>query len=248
MLGTIVIEKYKQNDRDQILSALETLTVANRQDWATAGLYSYWDYRTKEILYIGLAIDLVERFKQHNGFSKTTKGSSKFDEIQAYFKINEYIGFTIVLQSALSQPPSNRQRKKYKTFREELERILGDQGRKEIVRLEGILLEAFRQKYNRFPLWNKIGGDKTARKSVKESNHELLQLLVTNAANKFTSRVSLIKLASNATYCRYEAYLHSIRISPFSSAQTIQMHRKAFGIYTFDEIGISNYFKRRLNV
>ena len=250
MLGTIVIEKFKISERNEILKALHQLVVDNTQDWATAGIYCYWDYNTKEILYIGLAVDLVERFKQHNGISKCSKTNCKYDEIEEYFKRNEYLGFTIILQSALSQPVNQRQVKKYKkSFKKcDLSRVLGDQGNEEIKRLEGILLEAFRQRYGRFPLWNKMGGSLDGKNSFKESNLALLELLVTNKASKYVSRVSIKELASNPTFCRFEAYLHSIRISPLPSLETIQMHKKIFGIFTFDEIGLTGYFSKRLSL
>ncbi len=250
MLGTIVIEKYKKTERKDIVKSLETLTVNNCQDWATAGLYSYWDYDSKEILYIGLAVDLVERFKQHNGFLNCNDSSCKYQEIEQYFDKNEYLGFSIILQSALSQPINQRQRKKYKdSFNEsELSNILGEQGHNEIKRLEGILLEGFRQKHGKYPLWNKMGGSKAGQKSLKESNLGLLDLLNSNEPNKYISRVSLRELSDNATYCRYEAYLHSIRISLFPSLETINLQKETFGIDTFNEIGKSDYFKKRLDV
>lgn len=30
--------------------------------WVSAGIYCFWDYYTHEVLYIGLAGDLAERF------------------------------------------------------------------------------------------------------------------------------------------------------------------------------------------
>jgi len=246
MLGTIVIEKYKKTERKDIQKALEILIVDNSQDWATAGLYCYWDYNSREILYIGLAVDLVERYRQHNGLIYCNKKNCKYNEIEKYFENNEYIGFSIVLQSALSQPINKRQRKKFnKSFNEtELIFILGEQGYGEIKRVEGILLEAFRQKYGRFPLWNKMGGSVIGQKSFKQINFGLLKLLVTNEANKYVSRVSLRELADNPTFCRYEAYLHSIRISIFPSTETIHLQKCTFGIYTFDEICQTDYFKK----
>jgi len=250
MLGTIVIEKYKKTENKDILNALNELIIENSNDWATAGLYCYWDYYTKEILYVGLAVDLVERFRQHNGFSKCNKNSCKFKEIEEYFENNEFLGFSIVIQSALSQPVNQRQRKKYrKSFNDfELKAILGEQGHDEIKRLEGKILEAFRQKYDRFPLWNKMGGSIIGQKSLKENQFEILELLVATKDNGNVTRVSLKDLASNSIFCMYEAYLHSLRISPLSLSETIKMHKNTFNIFTIDEICKNNYLRKKPNI
>jgi len=250
MLGTIVIDKYRITERNDIVESLEILTVNNCQDWATAGIYCYWDYDSKEILYIGLAVDLVERFRQHNGLMKCNDSSSKYQEIDQYFNKNEYIGFSIILQSALSQPISQRQRKKHNySFNDsDLIGALGEQGHKEIKRLEGMLLEGFRQKHGKFPLWNKMGGSKEGQKSFKERQVKLLDLLNSNEHNKYISRCSLRELSNNQTYCRYEAYLHSIRISFAPILHTINSHKEIYGIDTFEEIQQSNYFKKKLNI
>lgn len=69
MLRTIIIDFYKEKDKTKIADALNTLCSPNdNYGWASVGIYCYWDYDTKEILYIGLAVDLTVRFKQHNEF------------------------------------------------------------------------------------------------------------------------------------------------------------------------------------
>lgn len=39
-----------------------------------------------------------------------------------------------------------------------IEDMLSEQGRDDIKRVEGILIESFRRKYGHFPPWNSIGG------------------------------------------------------------------------------------------
>lgn len=69
--------------------------------WASAGIYCFWDYYAEEVLYIGLAGDLSERFKQHNWILPIKEGS-KQKQIENYFLKNERLGYTIFVQSPLS--------------------------------------------------------------------------------------------------------------------------------------------------
>ena len=62
--------------------------------WASAGIYCFWDYYAEAVLYIGLAGDLAERFKQHNGILPIKEGS-KQKQIEDYFSRNERLGYTI---------------------------------------------------------------------------------------------------------------------------------------------------------
>lgn len=62
------MDAYTKEEKEEIAEALDDLCSPNdNYGWASAGIYSFWDYNTKEIFYIGLAVDLTERFKQHNG-------------------------------------------------------------------------------------------------------------------------------------------------------------------------------------
>ena len=248
MLATILIDKYKKSETKEIAEALKLLTIENQQDWSTAGIYCYWDYYKKEILYIGLAVDLLERFKQHNGISKCNPKSCKLQKINDYFSSNEYIGFSIILQSSLSQPVTQRQIKKHSNFsKSELIGILGKNGANEIKYTEGILIEGFNTKYNRNPKWNVIGGSTQAQSIAKGKNVEMLNYLITNKQNRYTSRVSLKELSKNNTFCRYEAYLHSLRIS-ILPAETVIEKDEIDGNYTMTEISKANYFKKHLDV
>ena len=247
MLVTVVIEKYKKSETKIILDALEII-LKNSSDWSTAGIYCYWDYYKKKVLYIGLALDLIERFKQHNGIIKCSPSSCKINEIIEYFELNKYLGFSIILQSKLSQPFNNRVKRKYKGIYSdsELKNILGKDGANQIKYKEGILIEGFKSKYGSLPSWNKIGGSLLAQKHAKEKNVEFLEYLITNEQNRYTSLVSLKELSGNPTFMRYEAYLDSLRMS-ISINVTILQHKKS-GMNTYDEMRNDNYFLRNLDV
>ena len=55
VFGTIIMDSYKADEAesmsqniDEICSPMDTV------GWASAGIYSFWDYYTKDVLYIGL--------------------------------------------------------------------------------------------------------------------------------------------------------------------------------------------------
>ena len=66
-------------------------------------------------MYIGLASDLSERFKQHNGILPNKEGS-KQKQIDDYFSKNERLGYTIFVQSPISQPLVHRNKDMYEEF------------------------------------------------------------------------------------------------------------------------------------
>lgn len=250
MLATIIIDAYKKDDTKDVLSSLERLTRIGNGNWSSAGVYSYWNYSTREVLYIGLAIDLVERFKQHNGISFAKPETCKKTEIENYFSANEKLGFTIMLQSSLSQPSTLALRKEFKNLQidQSLFQPFGDDGQSSIKRLEGILLETYKRFNNRLPAWNKMGGSINGRNAAKASHGKLLQLFTETRPNKYVSRVSLRELADNPLFNDFESYLHSIRIMPLPSKAAIKIIDAQLGKSYFEMIGNTGYFKKTLAV
>lgn len=56
LFGTLVVDAYKEDEKEVIYKALDK--VANKKDYYSFdsyGIYFFWDYYTKEILYIGLS-------------------------------------------------------------------------------------------------------------------------------------------------------------------------------------------------
>ncbi|PUA39251.1 hypothetical protein C8Z91_10500 [Paenibacillus elgii] len=95
MFGTIIMDAYRKEEIGQIAFALDDLCSAtDSYGWASSGIYCYWNYYTNELLYIGLAVDLTERFKQHNGLIPVDPASCKYGKIMEYFQANEKLVFT----------------------------------------------------------------------------------------------------------------------------------------------------------
>ena len=255
MLRTIILDAYKESEKKEIAKALyEICSPKDNYGWASAGIYSYWDYDTKEILYIGLAVDLTKRFKQHNGFYKTIdRNTCKVGEIDNYFKTKSKLGFSIIVQAPLSQPIISLNKKQYKIFESmgiPVEDYSGEEGRDNIKLQEGVLLEAFRKLKGDFPLWNKMNGAIDGQKRAGIIKLETFKVMTNNEPHYLIARSSLREIAKYPTIERYENFLHSLRIMipMYGLENSLNMINKFDPIGTLNEMSEKGYFKKKLEI
>jgi len=257
MFGTVILDAYRKDEKYEIANALEDLCSPNdHYGWASAGIYCFWDYYAEAILYMGLASDLCIRFKQHNGILSAENGSKQV-EIANYFTKNERLGFTVFVQSSLSQPLTYRNKLQYKDFAEQTNSPINDHfsdvGINDIKRVEGILLESYRRKYGYFPPWNKMNGSLDGQKKVMENNINIVKSFCDPDGyyrNPIMSRSTLRELSSNPTYERYENYLHIVRmyilIFGMEFSEALEFANKHDGYKCYEDIKQSDYFKKSL--
>ena len=220
MFGTVIIDAYSKEETKELATAIEDLCSPNDSyGWASAGIYSFWDYYTHEILYLGLASDLHERFCQHNGLHPISPEACKFVQIQEYFNNHDKLGYTIFVQSPLSQPLVHRNKAQYEKIAHEngaaVQDYTSEQGKNDIKRVEGILIEAYRKEYGIFPPWNKIGGSIAGQNRVKKYNINIVKSFCNPQlyrVNPIVSRSTIRELSNNATYAYFENYLHAVRM------------------------------------
>lgn len=92
MFETVIIDAYRKEEALEIANAINDLcSPADNYGWASAGIYCFWDYYAEAVLYIGLAGDLAERFKQHNGILPAKEGQSRFKLKNIFQKMNVYV-------------------------------------------------------------------------------------------------------------------------------------------------------------
>ncbi len=260
MFGTIIMDAYNKDEvrsmadfLDDICSPLDTW------GWASAGIYSFWDHDTKEILYIGLASDLPVRFKQHNGLLPIDDGACKYQQIQDYFKTHERLGYSILVQSPMSQPIVHRNEKKYREFLEiskdmPIPDYAGEEGLEHIKTAEGQLIESYRITVGDIPPWNKMGGDVFSRKYASFNNyrHVVKAFAQGTPDNWLVSRCAIRELADSATYTWFETQLHGLRMSmltlrmSFDKAVEIQKKFNPYFQDQWDRIVESEYLKKKL--
>lgn len=259
MFGTVIIDAYRKEEALAMANAINDLcSPTDNYGWASAGIYCFWDYYAEAILYIGLAGDLAERFKQHNGILPIKEGS-KQKQIEEYFSKNERLGYTIFVQSPLSQPLVHRNRDTYKAFAKQnnspIEDMLSKQGREDIKMVEGILIEAFRKRYGHFPPWNAIGGSTRGQRKVMKNTINIVNSFCqpdNYFVNPIVSRSTIRELSQNAEWAWYENHLHAVRMNMLifgmEYQEALDFVKESDFINTYEEIQKSGYMKKRLIV
>ena len=259
MFGTVIIDAYRKEETQELAEAIEDLCSPNdNYGWASAGIYCFWDYYAESVLYIGLAGDLAERFKQHNGILPIKEGS-KQKKIEEYISKNERLGYTIFVQSPLSQPAVHRNKILYERFARQqnapVEDMLSEQGRDDIKKAEGILIESFRKKYGHLTPWTNIGGSVVGQNSVMENNINIVKSFCTPddyAINPIVSRSTIRELSQNPEWAWYENYLHGARMNllmigmEYKDAMDLINRNDTTG--TYERMKETGYLKKRLVV
>lgn len=207
MFGTIILDAYRKDEITQIAEALDDLCSPNdNYGWSSAGIYNFWDYENKELLYIGLASDLANRFRQHNGLIPLKSGS-KQNQITEYFLQHPEgkLGYSILVQ--IDQPTVMRNR----NTESDPESMAGIE---EIKEIEGMLIEAYRRKKGCIPPWNEVGGSVYGQKNVSEHDADVVDALChPEMVDRFPlmSRSCLRELSANPMYVAFEEVLHAAR-------------------------------------
>lgn len=259
MFGTVIIDAYRKEESLEMANAINDLcSPTDNSGRAYSGIYCFWDYYAEAALYIGLASDLAERFKQHNGILPVKEGS-KQKQIEDYFSRNERLGYTLFVQSPLSQPLVHRNRKMYEKFAKQqnspIEDMLSEQGKDDIKRVEGILIESFRRKYGHFPPWNSIGGSTTGQAKVMENNINIIKSFCRPddyKVNPIVSRSSIRELSKNAEWAWYENYLHAARMNllilGMEYGKALEFVNKNDTLGTYERMKERRYLEKRLTV
>lgn len=259
MFGTIILDAYEKNESNKLADAIEEIcSPMDTYGWASAGIYSFWDYYTKEILYIGLAADLSERFKQHNGILLIEDSSCKYIQIQEYFEYKKKLGYSIFVQSPLSQPITHRNEKMYRKFLNKpkgmpIENYAGEEGKDNIRRAEGQLIEAYKLGTGYIPKWNKMNGDIQGQKYANTNNYyQIVQnFSQIDTSNYLVSKSSISELAVNPTYAWFENCLHGIRMMmltigmSYDESVSFQMKINPYFKENMDRIMNNKYFEKQ---
>ncbi|MDX1933468.1 MAG: hypothetical protein SFU56_12735 [Capsulimonadales bacterium] len=217
MLATFISDVFRKSEIEQIAFALDDLCDPRRNfGWASAGLYCFWDIQSKEIYYIGLAVDLAQRFRQHTGLIPCDEKGCKIQQITKHFDSNELIGYTIFVQSYRSQPLVARIAQEQRMSVKDYETEYGSwttQGEDEIRLIEGLLIEAHR-KQGKHPVWNKIGGSKEGAAIQYPSADILLNFLNGTNSGPLLARSTLRELVTADEDEMYEEIiLHVMRLN-----------------------------------
>lgn len=202
MLATVVWDVYHNDERREILRAIKELIPDGSPDWSRKGIYAYWDPETRNLLYVGLATDLLDRFAQHNRLVSHS-GGNKADAIDTWFATHRRLGFSLLIQSAAVQSLD---------MLYHLSPTLGVESDDISRTAEGQLIELHRMEHGQRPPWNGVGGSVRGAEWATHSARPIVRLLSAQEQSLFVARCTLRKLAANTTYQRFEALIHAARM------------------------------------
>jgi hypothetical protein len=202
MLCTVIWDIYRDDERRNIWMALQDLLPEHSPDWSRKGVYAYWDPENRELLYVGLATNLPERFAQHNGLVAHS-GGNKLNAIEGWFAAHERLGFTLLLQAAAVEVLDTLY---------QLSPYLGAESAGITRIAEGQLIELHRLERGHRPPWNSVGGSARGARWATTSGRSVIRLLSAADSSLFVARRALRDLAADDRARRLETLVHTARM------------------------------------
>ncbi|MET4581576.1 hypothetical protein ABIE21_001066 [Conyzicola nivalis] len=210
MFGTVIWDVFGRDEAEEVRAAIEDLaSPTDGIGWSSSGVYAFYDPTSQRdassshpLRYLGLATDLATRFAQHNGIIPVKDGSSKFSDIDAWFRTHPLLGYSAFVQSPLHQANISRVKKTFGStivdWSSEFDYDVD--ARRSIALLEGQLIETSVLDRGELPSWNKIGGS-VAGKSLAPSGtgSALISLLEGSHDNLFVARRSIRELSTDSS-------------------------------------------------
>ncbi len=177
MLATIILDTFTRTEANEIAEALDMLcSPLDNYAFSSAAIYAFWSVPDREILYIGLAQDVAQRFRQHLGLVACDPTCCKINQLDDYFQTKKRIGYSVVVQSKLCSPMTENDKQVVIDAIEDDAAALVDvadvfEAKENITIAEGMLIEMFEQLADRLPKWNNIRGSKRGRTSMSLYSH-----------------------------------------------------------------------------
>jgi hypothetical protein len=203
MLCTLIWDAYTDADRVSVWAAMRRLLPRNSRDWSRKGVYAFWDPDTRELLYVGLASNLPQRFAQHNELV-THSGGNKSKEINQWFSAHDRLGFTLLIQGAAVQILEDVHR---------MDWMLGAEAKGLTQIAEGQLIELHKQEHGHWPPWNGVGGSIQGSEWARPSERSVINLLSAADESLFVARRTLRELVEDRRALQMEALLHAARMN-----------------------------------
>lgn len=215
MWGTFILDSFRRNEAAELRDALEDLLgPIVGSAWSSGGVYVFWDPETREALYIGITGDLPVRFAQHTGLRVAPTGGCKRQEIESYFADgHEWLGYTILTMSSLSQVRTARHRRVLDPMRRdliELSEAISEEALDEIRGLEGRLIASNRVRFGNLPRWNNHPG--RIPKKAPAADEGSLAIAVGAVDILLQARRTIRQLAADPLSAMFEEQMHGARM------------------------------------
>lgn len=213
MLATWIRDVYGNGDRIEMRAAIDDIaSPLDSYGFASAGVYVFFDPIKFEVLYIGLARDLAQRFAQHNGLVSMPASGCKRAQLERWFRHHGSLGYAIFVQSCIDQVAVARQAGTMSAeyYDEENDAFwgYGESGLEDIKANEGVLIAAYLQRHGNLPRWNKIGGATHSRERATPGIYAQLDLATGLIDSLLLARKTIRQLSSDPTAMTYEEALH----------------------------------------
>jgi len=208
MLTTYIRDIYRESETEELANAIEEIASAiHTNGWASSGVYCFWDPGNNQVLYIGLASDLYNRFREHNNLKSCPSKGCKKDNIASWFKDNDRLGYSILVQSQLSQTEVARNEGRLiKSYASDLY-----DPKKVISITEGLFIETEKLGQGNLPPWNKISGGSYGKNKASKQHIEFTELFTNKRTDFRVAQKTIREIAASATFEAFELYLHAIR-------------------------------------
>ena len=186
--------------------------------FASGGVYCFWRVDSRQVLYIGRAVDLPERFAQHNGLRGTALGSKR-ELIGKHFEEEDVLGFSALVRSPASQTPVARHLHRVEadfgaakeSDWEDLTKPPKTENEREIAAAEGTAIRSYQLAYDALPPWNRISGEVSAWGAAMRRPDSTGDLMTGAVDSLLQARRSFRELASDPTATQFETVLHLAR-------------------------------------
>lgn len=250
MFGTFIADAYTKDEANEIANSLDEICSPNdTTGWASSGIYSFWNFYTKEVYYIGLAIDLGDRFRQHNGILPIKDNACKYKQIADYFGKYKKLGYSIFVQSPLNQAQTHRNQSTLHF--DDITEWINQESKESIRIIEGSFIEAYKKKNGDFPQWNKmLGSEIGSKRATLEMYEQLTNCLTGNPYEPLVARSSIREIANNSVIEWFEINLHGARMAmlsrhiSFKQSIAEQLEVNPFFIQVHKEIVSTNYLEK----
>jgi hypothetical protein len=168
MLASIILDTFMETEAKEVASALDILcSPRDHYAFSSAAIYAFWSFPEREVLYIGLAKDVAQRFRQHLGLIACDPICCKVQQIKDYFAVKDRIGYSIIVQSTMCSPTTEKEEQIIRDALDDDAAMIDVsdifEAEENIAIAEGMLIEMFEQLGDRLPQWNKIRGSKRGR-------------------------------------------------------------------------------------
>lgn len=226
ILATIIMDTYRKDEAAEIAEALDdTCSPDDTYGFSSAAIYCYWSIKPREILYIGLARNVLNRFRQHAGLIKCDPKGCKREQIDDFFKTHDRIGYSILVQSAMEQPMAKGDEKELADLYDDAFVVEAKQvfeGEENIKFGEGLLIDLHERLGDKKPRWNKVHGVKRGRGAAAfTSLAQKLEMVVGLVAGKTEEEIHAEMDAKGPPY-EYLERLDGSVLSDFNAKCTLR--------------------------